>query len=1460
MATVKVLVIGAGGGGGAVVGGGGGAGGYQASDAHAIVSQTTYPVIVGGGGLGGVGRTAGGPGGPGAPNAITGSLAYYAGGGGGGTAITAAPGGRGGGGNGGVSNPGSDGTASTGGGGGGGGYGGDEHGGAGGSGVVIVRYNTAEITAAGGSSATDGDYTVRTFTSSGTFQITAGSGNVAVLVVAGGGGGGRLGGGGGGGGLIFSDAVAKAVGSYTVTVGGGGAGSTSRGAKGSNGQDSVFDTVTAIGGGGGGSYTAGVQAGATGGSGGGGAGQGSGAGAVGTNGQGNAGGNGGGNYQWSGGGGGGVGPGQQGMWPKGVSGGDSSFDGVTATGGGGGGGYQQTAGLHGGSGGGGGPSSGAYGTGSQGNHGGTGYSTALGTAGGGGGSGAVGSDGAVGVGGGGGNGTANSISGTSVTYAGGGGGGVGSGVTAGSAGTGGGGAGSATTSGAAGTDGLGGGGGGGAYAGGDCPGGVGGDGIVIIAYETGSLAGVGGVITTSGAYTIHTFTRSGQFRAVIIEAAATLATWVVAIATAVATATVSASVTTSQWTAPAASAVSAISVSASATSAAWATAEGTGQAVQAAQPASATWQAAPATAAPGAVTTAASPAPATWTTLAATAVKITHADRLYIEVAGVDYGYGSALPDAIVLGDSVTIADHLGEMPNTASFIAWGWDPVEGMEVKIYLERKNDACQIFGGVILSVAHSYVGTMAHAQHQCSCIDYTWLLGRRKVNGRWLSTSATTIAEALVNGFSAGFTTAHVEADLPAVDEFTCTNEELPAALTRLAGRIGACWYIDYVKDVWFYVTDAASPPGALTLAHPSLTGLVVARDLSQVVTRVYVEGGGANALADAAAGDTELLVEHAAWYETGGGQVACGPQRITYAGKVDGGGGSLVGPGMTPSSAPGVAAKVGAGLGAGVYQYAYTHVTAAGESLPSPLAAVTTGVMAPPGSLATPSVEYGTSLGLGVFFYGLTFSTPDGETAPTRSSQVETTIVAPPSAIGPVSNAATGNGPTAAKTYSYCYTYKNPSTGFETSPSPVSNAVVSDGHYLKIDMTGITGKPYGWNIQWYRTEGDGATYKSWPLPEGGNAIVYDPWTDAQLGAAAPGTNATERAVVNLYSIPVGPPGTTARNIYRTEVNGAQLKLLYTFADNVAGYNYQDITPDGSLGANAPTIGTALTKQVTVTGIAVGPSGTISRNAYRTVVGGAQLKLVTTLANNTATTYADSTADGSLTTNAPTSDTSGLTQPSGQVLAGSTSLLLAGAGAFPSAGYAWASAGSQVIRYTSIVGNTLTGIPASGPGSIVASINYNSTVVVPSQLTGIPASGAGAILYATRKGDQVNLVAQVDDLPAQATLAALVGGDGIIEDYLRDNRLSHGESVARGTAQLALRKNVQVEVRYRSRDPLTKAGRTVAAAYAAPVNLTGPFLIQSVAISRFAANPDLYPTYTVQASSERFTFEQLLALLR
>ena len=226
----------------------------------------------------------------------------------------------------------------------------------------LTNNQLAELTTvrsgSGGNISYYGPYTIHTFTGSATFTPSF-TGPVEVLVVAGGGGGGYDGAGGGGaGGLLYVSSYGVTVGTgVTVTVGAGGPGASNVGTQASNGGNSVFGGLNAIGGGGGGSKLAN---GANGGSGGGGghnaAGVNSQLGGTGIIGQGFNGGN---NNAFAGGGGGGAA--QSGSNPPSSTPGNggnglpfsiSGFSNYYA-GGGGGGGYASAVTSSGGLGGGG---------------------------------------------------------------------------------------------------------------------------------------------------------------------------------------------------------------------------------------------------------------------------------------------------------------------------------------------------------------------------------------------------------------------------------------------------------------------------------------------------------------------------------------------------------------------------------------------------------------------------------------------------------------------------------------------------------------------------------------------------------------------------------------------------------------------------------------------------------------------------------------------------------------------------------------------------------------------------------------------------------------------------------------------------------------------------------------------------------------------------------------------------
>ena len=249
---------------------------------------------------------------------------------------------------------------------------------------------------------------------------------------------------------------------------------------------------------------------------------------------------------------------------------------------------------------------------------------------------------------------------------------------------------------------------------------------------------------------------------------------------------------------------------------------------------------------------------------------------------------------------------------------------------------------------------------------------------------------------------------------------------------------------------------------------------------------------------------------------------------------------------------------------------------------------------------------------------------------------------------------------------------------ETTPSVTSNVVTVVDKTLQgqVALTAIAVGPTGTvSRRVYRTvTGNAGNYKLLAtIADNVTTIYTDNTADAGLGADAPITNTSQagniengthsykvvfvsptgdtlpsaksnvvtvvdktlQGQVALTAIPVGPTGTVSRKVYRTVATDvAPWKLLATIANNV-DTTYTDNTADGGLGANAPVADAGKVK-VSVGNIPVGPVGTTARKLYRTLTGATQLKLLTTLSNNTTTVYVDNTADGALGANAPTSE--------------------------------------------------------------------------------------------------------------------------------------------------------------------------------------------------------------------------------
>lgn len=592
---------------------------------------------------------------------------------------------------------------------------------------------------------------------------------------------------------------------------------------------------------------------------------------------------------------------------------------------------------------------------------------------------------------------------------------------------------------------------------------------------------------------------------------------------------------------------------------------------------------------------------------------------------------------------------------------------------------------------------------------------------KLVGAIANNTATTFLDSVADGSlgedepAAGeplFSTGHVQADLPVIDEIQFTMQSVASALQQLADRLGAYWYLDFDKSLHFFTEESGTAPVPITTSNRYTRSVTHEVDIETLKNRVWVEGDGSDLVAAVAIGGTSIPVADATQFAAGGTNYAkLEAQLITYTGKSLLEGGCVTGglTGIAPS-APSAAFDVTAGnLSPGAYQYKTSFVSGAGET-----------------ELSAAS-------------------------APVSLAEV------PPPANNQMSLFSLNAG----------------------------GAVPGD-------------EVYGYRVSFVTVAGETTANQ-----------------DRTISVFAP-----HDAVV-ISNIPISTdPRVTARRLYRNASTGGSVSgpfYLLTTINNNVDTDYVDVSADGALGALAPPANTtAATGRMSVSSIAIGPTGTTSRKVYRTVANGTVFKLLTTIANNTGTTYADNTADGSLG-----ADATGATIGAAP---GDTTLRVTDLAKFPAAG--WVRVGSQVIQYTgrsaATDAGTLTGIPASGPGAIVSEIPASSMVLVQPHLTGVAASGRYSVRHALRVGESVNILVLWQDETSQIT------NQRVREHYIQDRRLNLAGCAERGIAAGALLKDPRVTGTVVSTDPKLRGGAPLTITMAA-WSIDAVVTVRSVAVT-------------------------------
>jgi hypothetical protein len=192
---------------------------------------------------------------------------------------------------------------------------------------------------------------------------------------------------------------------------------------------------------------------------------------------------------------------------------------------------------------------------------------------------------------------------------------------------------------------------------------------------------------------------------------------------------------------------------------------------------------------------------------------------------------------------------------------------------------------LFQGPIQQLTTRYEEITSQLVWDVNAVDYTWFLNRKRPFQRWDNTSASAVVTELVTQFASSDFSVVVEAGLPNIT-IECNGErDLTDCLTDIMHMVpGSSWRLDG-KVVRFFITDTDAPPDDVVDASPTLLpGIQETKDATQLRTRIFVKGMGTPLRADAKAGDDELDLQSNEIFNSGGGWVVIGSQRIRYTGK------------------------------------------------------------------------------------------------------------------------------------------------------------------------------------------------------------------------------------------------------------------------------------------------------------------------------------------------------------------------------------------------------------------------------------------------------------------------------------------------------------------------------------------------------------------------------------------------
>ena len=201
-----------------------------------------------------------------------------------------------------------------------------------------------------------------------------------------------------------------------------------------------------------------------------------------------------------------------------------------------------------------------------------------------------------------------------------------------------------------------------------------------------------------------------------------------------------------------------------------------------------------------------------------------------VKIAGVDR-------TEYIDARSFSITDELGKI-NTAFFLFICNDislaPTAGEAVLI----EEGSTKLFSGRILTKEEGFLPPNL-LKYQVECIDNTRDLDKKLVVESYLDEKAGDIIKDIITKYTSGFTTTHV-ADGPTITKISFDYIQVSEAINKIAETCGYQWYVDYDKDIHFFLKTAYPASFQLDDDQAHYRDLIINTDISQLRNRVYVK--------------------------------------------------------------------------------------------------------------------------------------------------------------------------------------------------------------------------------------------------------------------------------------------------------------------------------------------------------------------------------------------------------------------------------------------------------------------------------------------------------------------------------------------------------------------------------------------------------------------------------------------